>query len=110
MQAKTKIRGRSHKDEISKNTLNMIDKSMKNLAKGIVGKPIDLKEMENPFYGQGKALKELGECLMNIDTKIDTLAEKANACGFNICFSAVKNSPKIKKVVKTKNKSRMEKK
>jgi len=31
--------------EISKKTLKMMDKSMKSLAKGKVGKPVDLKEI-----------------------------------------------------------------
>jgi hypothetical protein len=32
--------------ELSANTLGMMDKSMKNLAKGVVGKPLDLKELK----------------------------------------------------------------
>ena len=33
-------------DQLSANTLNMMDKSMKNFAKGIVGKPVDLDELK----------------------------------------------------------------
>lgn len=33
--------------EIDKNTLDMIDKSVENLKKGIVSEPIDLSEFEN---------------------------------------------------------------
>jgi hypothetical protein len=33
-------------DQLSANTLHMIDKSMKNLAKGIVGKAVDLKNIK----------------------------------------------------------------
>lgn len=40
--------------------------------------------MKNPFYDHGKALKELGECLMDEKTMIDELAAKAHACGFTV--------------------------
>ena len=33
-------------DQISVKALNMMDKSMKNLAKGIAGKPVDLEELK----------------------------------------------------------------
>lgn len=33
--------------EVDKNTLNMIDKSMENLKKGLVSEPIDLSEFED---------------------------------------------------------------
>jgi hypothetical protein len=33
-------------DQLSANTLHMIDKSMKNFAKGVVGKPIDLEKLK----------------------------------------------------------------
>jgi len=33
-------------DQISVKTLRMMDKSMKNLAKGIAGKPVDLEELK----------------------------------------------------------------
>jgi hypothetical protein len=33
-------------DQLSANTLHMMDKSMKNLAKGISGKPVDLEELK----------------------------------------------------------------
>jgi hypothetical protein len=33
-------------DQLSANTLRMMDKSMKNLAKGIAGKPVDLEELK----------------------------------------------------------------
>ena len=32
--------------QLSANTLHMMDKSMKNLAKGVVGKPVDLEELK----------------------------------------------------------------
>jgi len=33
-------------DQLSANTLHMMDKSMKNFAKGIAGKPVDLEELK----------------------------------------------------------------
>jgi hypothetical protein len=33
-------------DQLSANTLHMMDKSMKNLAKGIAGAPVDLEELK----------------------------------------------------------------
>ncbi|MDD5006591.1 MAG: hypothetical protein PHS93_09945 [Candidatus Omnitrophica bacterium] len=59
--------------------------------------------MKNPFYNHGKALKELGECLMDDNTKIDELSAKAHACGFSIHFTA---SQINKEAGKTKNNKR----
>jgi hypothetical protein len=33
-------------DQLSVNTLHMVDRSMKNFAKGIAGKPVDLEELK----------------------------------------------------------------
>lgn len=33
-------------DQLSANTLHMMDKSMKNFAKGVVGKPVDLEDLK----------------------------------------------------------------
>jgi len=44
-------------DEISVNTLKMLDSSMKNFAKGIAGKSIDIKELKtlaDKFLNEGK--------------------------------------------------------
>ncbi|SMO53000.1 hypothetical protein [Fodinibius sediminis] len=35
-----------HPDEISRRTLKMMDKAMKNLKKGQVSKPVDMEELE----------------------------------------------------------------
>jgi len=35
-----------HPDEISKRTLEMMDKAMKNLEEGEVSKPVDMEELE----------------------------------------------------------------
>ena len=39
-------------DQLSANTLHMMDKSMKNFAKGIAGNPVDLEELKRSADGE----------------------------------------------------------
>lgn len=42
-----------HPDEISRRTLEMMDKAMKNLEKGKVSKPVDMEELEKLLEDEG---------------------------------------------------------
>ena len=46
-----------------------------------------METKDNPFYEMGKAYKELGECLMNVENTIDDLTKCAYKCGLKITFS-----------------------
>jgi len=65
--------GKTFKDDtISKKTLDMIDKSAKNFAKGKVGAPIDIK----------KAMDSIGESTKPLKEPIDPIGDPADNTAF----------------------------
>jgi hypothetical protein len=105
--------------KISKKTLSMMDKSMKNFAKGKVGKPIDLKELqkveqmlpdEHFTYKvrtqvgfTGVSLYKSEHCLNTITRHADTAHERYEAKKLAEKLNAAANKGRIEalKVVNT---------